>query len=401
MGRAHGVLPPSSSLPPLARLTSLSYVDLVAALQSLSAIYCPLAFELDADVPKPLSKVLAQSADSGYASGVEEDQEEDQQLGNLQDIACLRHDAFERNLSERWLTGFLARAEGLPCLDSDDKLQRALDKASCVLESFYATTAPEDDDDDEQTYTRKFSFPLALPDGGEPSPVEVELNDGLAGKNSQDPDDVGLQSWGAAIVVSGLMCETPARFGLTEASLGSRPRIVELGAGTGLISLVLAKMLPQLGMPEAKIIATDYHPAVLANLRANILTNFPAATCTPIEDSFLDWSAPALEAPLDVPADMLVATDVVYAREHAVWLRDCAARMLKPNGVFWLVATVRQNGRFEGISETVEAAFAADDGVQDASGRKLRILQAEALEKRQNIGRGDESGYKMFRIGWV
>jgi hypothetical protein len=98
---------------------------------------------------------------------------------------------------------------------------------------------------------------------------------------------------------------------------------------------------------------------------------------------------------------MLIATDVVYAPEHAVWLRDCATLLLGPNGVFWLVATVRQTGRFEGISDTVEAAFAIKDRPRGKDGRLLSILDSEKLEKRGRVGRGDESGYKLFRIGWA
>lgn len=196
---------------------------------------------------------------------------------------------------------------------------------------------------------------------------------------------------------------------------------------------------------SATVIATDYHPTVLENLRANIAENFPPpAISTTAEEEHednnnnnevgggvgvtvdacqLDWSAPALGAlpALDaaVPADVLVATDVVYAPEHAAWLRDCAARLLRPGGVFWLMATVRPNGKFEGISDTVRAAFATASPQRNGSNannplgdnsetkennegdRSLAILSEEWLEKRKGIGRGDESGYRLFRIGWA
>ena len=34
-------------------------------------------------------------------------------------------------------------------------------------------------------------------------------------------------------------------------------------------------------------------------------------------------------------------------------------------------------------------------------GRVLTILDEEWIEKRPGVGRGDESGYRLFRIGWV
>jgi predicted nicotinamide N-methyase len=251
-------------------------------------------------------------------------------------------------------------------------------------------------------YARDFSFEVSTLD---PAPsVNVRLNDGLAGTNSSEPDDVGLQSWGASIIVSRLLCAHPDRFGLTKTLLGDAPLIVELGAGTGLVSLVLHDLLPHLGVPSPTIVATDYHPAVLDNLRRNVTANIPEEHQQRIHTRTLDWSnpTPAFETPpLDAPADILIATDVIYALEHAIWLRDCASRLLGPDGVFWLVATVRQNGRFEGVSATVEAAFADADRPRDSKGRRLTIVQAEKLEKLVGIGRADESGYKVFRIEWA
>ena len=55
---------------------------------------------------------------------------------------------------------------------------------------------------------------------------------------------------------------------------------MELGAGTGLVSLALARLLPQLGVHDAKVVATDYDDAVLENLRANITANFSSAIAT-------------------------------------------------------------------------------------------------------------------------
>ncbi|KAH6892920.1 putative methyltransferase-domain-containing protein [Thelonectria olida] len=391
-------LPPSSSLPPLSTLSKLTERQIISALQGLSALYCPLqasvAFQLSPESKNVSHGTVTPLLDSGYTSGAEDDTDQVEQS-----LVALRADGFERTFVERWLTGFISRAYELPGLTSEDALDCALEQASYVLESFVTKTVDEEElEKDSSDFARQFSFQLSLPGPHqEQVPVDVRLNDGLAGTSSTDCDDVGLQSWGASIVFSDLMCETPERFSLAQATLGTSPRIIELGAGTGLVSLVLGAMLPPLGITQPTIVATDYHPSVLANLRANIEANH----LTSVQASLLDWSSPVLESPLDVPADMLIATDVVYAPEHAMWLRDCATLLLGPGGVFWLVATVRQNGRFEGISDTVEAAFAVQDRPRGKDGRLLSILQSEKLEKRGRVGRGDESGYKLFRIGWV
>lgn len=419
MSHANALQAPTSSLPRLrgAHPDDVTQATIAAALRNLTGIYCPLSRATKASsallpttrlklssLPASSGTSTPSTVDSGYASG-DDDDDDCPAAAEHDQGAALRADEYERHFATRWLTTFLARIEEL-LLDTDDAVrQRFIDEASYILASFSSATDAEDEDDGG-AIVREFRFAVAGQDA-----VEVQLTDGTPATGS-DHTDVGLQSWGASIVVSDLMCSAPLAFGLSADALGPAPRIVELGAGTGLVGITLAKLLPRLGVPAAHIVATDYHPAVLGNLRANIAANFPdnAATDAVVKTCLLDWAAPCLEAqPLlrGRKADMLVATDVVYAPEHAVWLRDCAARMLAPEGVFWLVASVRPNGRFEGVTDTVEGAFAGGaaaacwtpDGVDGR--RALRILSKEMVEKRRGVGRGDEIGYKIFRIGWA
>ncbi|RYP86133.1 hypothetical protein DL769_000811 [Monosporascus sp. CRB-8-3] len=477
------LLPPSSSLPALRSLDRVTEEELTAALGNLYALYCPLppsfAFHQSSGPERggrksPCGASAATTTgtstpivvDSGYVSG-NEDEDGDRDYGDACHIGgaatdSLRADPFERGFAERWLTGFIARSEELTCFGTEEARDRAVERASCVLLSFFASTAAEERHAEETAQiVREFSFelilspafdaasimaaaaaaaattsPAAVSDEGAKgnadapttaADIKVRLNDGLAGASNDDHTDVGLQSWGASIVFSELLCAAPERFlghilptrhtaetdeaaVLPGSNPKSNPRIVELGAGTGLVSLVLAAALPRLGVPRPSVIATDYHPAVLANLRANITANFPTSCSSSLHPAALvidvcalDWSAPSPGPPLDeAPADVLVATDVVYAPEHAAWLRDCAARLLAPTGVFWLVATVRPNGKFAGISDTVRAAFAAvEEKDRPVGGHRLVILDEEWIEKRRGVGRGDESGYRLFRIGWA
>ncbi|KAL5883098.1 hypothetical protein ACKVWC_002098 [Pyricularia oryzae] len=396
-------LAPTGLLPPLRGLHDISEHVIVAALEGLRLIYCPIVPPAAAFQRRPSkSHVPPPQADSGYVSGDDEENcsGDDRGEGALD---TLRADSFERDFAFRWLTSLILRADELQ-LTSDDAREQLVEDASALLASLTVPTAsgvteeaPEEDQD--CGITREFSFDVAATTGcpGSPAPpVTVRLFD--ADLAASDHTGVGLQSWGASIIFSDLICKDPARLGLTESALGSRsPRIVELGAGTGLVSLVLSKLLPRIGVSSPDIVATDYHPDVLANLRANIAANEQAGE---VQVAPLDWSDPVLAAPLDAPADVLVATDVVYAPEHSRWLRDCASRLLSRGGVFWLVTTVRPAGRFEGISSTVEDAFGVvGDGA--GAGEGLRILETAMLDKKRGVGRGDEVGYRLFKIGWA
>jgi hypothetical protein len=322
-------------------------------------------------------------ADSGYAS---EDENEEAALEDL--TAVLRIDPFERAFATKWLTMLMARSEEMDI--DEDVRERIVDDAAFILSSFSESTGQNA----EEALTRCFSFPTASG-----TPIEVTLND--APLSGTDHTDVGLQSWGASIVLSSMMCTDPERFRLSNNHLSDGAKVIELGAGTGLVSLTLAKLLPEIGVRSASIAATDYHPAVLENCKVNVETNFPSSShaIPPVDTSILDWSQPP--PPLKSTSNLLIASDVVYAPEHAGWLRDCAAHLLAPNGTFWLMVTVRKTGKFEGIPDTVEAAFVDDLCPTDGSGRVFKILERDFVEKRRGIGRGDESGYNLYRIGWI
>lgn len=419
MSHPHPVLSPTSSLPRLRSATPEDVTEdkIVSALRNLTDIYCPLprtaAFRKPSlsasrsdQLVLPLSTTNATVSgtqtplpvDSGYVSGEEEDDHHAPAATEPEYIEDLRADEYERQFAISWLTTFIARAEELLAELDDDLRQRFIDDASYILASFSSATDAEQEEDGG-AIVRDFRFSVV---DQEEDDILVQLTDGTPATGS-DHTDVGLQSWGAAMVVSDIMCSNPERFDLSAQKLGKAPRIVELGAGTGLVGITMAKLLPRVGVPDAVIVVTDYHPAVLENLRENVIANFPDAAGDPlVQTCLLDWATPCLDAPLHEPADMLVATDVVYAPEHAMWLRDCAAKMLAPDGIFWLVASVRPVGRFEGVTDTVEAAFAkcgASPGAHD--GRALRILDKEVIDKRKGVGRGDEICYKVFRIGWL
>lgn len=373
-------------------MVTASEEQVTSALRGLQTLYCPLRLPTlpkSSVRRKDLSAASGVSTpipvDSGYVS---QDEDEDDEAAAEEVTAAIRADPFERTFATRWLTSLISRVEEMDL--TEDARSQIVDDAAFILSSFSDSTNNEE----EEALTREFSFPTE-----HGVPIEVTLND--APLTGADHTDVGLQSWGASIVLSSMICAGPDHFNLTSTSLPERPTILELGAGTGLLSLTLAKLLPTLSIYPTNISATDYHPTVLSNLQENINTNFPPGENVnmPVSAVALDWSLPPPD--LARSADLLIAADVVYAPQHAAWLRDCAAHLIAPTGVFWLIVTVRQTGKFEGIPDTVEAAFVPELCPRDGDGRSFQILERRQVEKRRGVGRGDEKGYNLYRIGWA
>jgi SAM-dependent methyltransferase len=382
-------LPPSSSLPHIRSLVSAPEEQITAALKSLQALYCPL--RLPKFIPSSLLKKSLVPAvctpslvDSGYASR-DEKHGEDGIAAVEEATATICADPFERAFVTRWLTSLISRIHEMGF--DEQTTDRIVDDAAFILSCFA-------DSSKDEALTRDFAFPMTSG-----AVVNISLND--APLSGVDHTDVGLQSWGASVVLSSMLCATPERFFLTPQALPDGPKVLELGAGTGLVSLTLAKLLPELAITGADLTATDYHPAVLENCKANIVTNFGSSDGgrATLNATLLDWSEPPPH--LHSTVDLLMASDVVYAPEHAAWLRDCAAHLLKPDGVFWLMVTVRQSGKFEGIPNTAEAAFDPEVCPRSDIGKTFKILETQQVEKRRGIGRGDESGYVLYKIGWT
>lgn len=489
---------PTSNLPPLNRLSTTTCAQVQAALYNLRALYFPPSTpqppssSLVVDSPLTLHKRSARKRklthvdevpDSGYASAVEEEDEEDEETvapgdgqsrctddeKDVSELDMLRCDALERNFAIKWLTGFAARADvflssapsasspSSPCdsQDTDDTRAALIDDAASLLSSFMHPLTSSEEDEPEPPITRSFSFPFepssSLSKSSAPPTIDVELND--APLLNSDHTSVGLQSWASCIVLAERMSARPSIFLPKPTSFkgGQRLRVLEIGAGTGLLSIVTAKILSRSSsyVPKPTIVATDYHPDVLDNLHRNVNANFASssspsspdtADLSPIFVSKLDWETPELDcAPLNEPFDIIFGADVVYHPSHAQWIRNCVERLLLPpiqtpspsdtlsypsgntiqvqEGVFWLIVALRATGRHEGDADTVTQAFppvsslpldedhGRDPRVGQFNGRvkyELAVLEEESVGRLEGgVGRADEGGYKLFKIGWV
>jgi SAM-dependent methyltransferase len=362
---------PTTLLPPLKDLVALGIPDIANALTALRAIYVPLGH-------------------SGHAP-TSVDTEEDL------DIDILQADPMERAFAVKWLTGFIARADSwTPHGRGRDVgllggYQGLLDEAYELLSSFSDSTetlkkASNTNKREPEGIARHFAFPT--PSG---APVQITLLD--APLLDEDHTAVGLQSWGASIIFAELICSSPFRFGLLPPRGGEISRVLELGAGTGVLSMITSKLVGEGGY----VVATDFHPAVLDNLRLNIANNAPNVVV-----SMLDWTSPD-DLDAEEQFDLVLAADVVYDRTHAALLRDCAARWLKPGGAFWLAATVRPIGRYAGVVDNLFSIFPSAKEIQTQEPHEavLAVFSVEDIAKQRGIGRADEDGYKLLNIAWA
>ena len=207
---------------------------------------------------------------------------------------------------------------------------------------------------------------------------------------------VGVQTWGSAILLGRRMARDPSEFGLFDSGRPNGIRILDLGAGTGLMSILCRKLLDlhsatahtvigdepvavrDGGKEEGLVVATDFLPEVLDNLKICVDLNFPTPLTgtttklhkgseTGIHIAKLDWttfpsfmqrrhcsndpsastattSTPdrdekdAREEDEDEeetsrfmyePFDLVIASDCVYDPTHADLLRKVASWVLR------------------------------------------------------------------------
>lgn len=324
-------------------------------------------------------------------------------------------DDFERSYALRWLTCLIAQ---LYNADDHQETVISLDHREILIQEAASLLALCSGTAGAGSFVREFNFASAY----SPSPsriaeavstIKVQLRD--VPLDNHDYGSVGAQTWGGACVLSAEIAENPSKFGLCCDQL----RVLELGAGTGLVSLTVAKLLEQWGK-KAFILATDFFPSVLSNLESNIRLNFPhlrPSDPTQIEASFLDWShhhslsSQRQHSTFDQPFDLIVGADIIYEDKHAEWIKHCLEALLKkpsagghaPTPKFHLVIPLRHT--HENESHSVEVVFPrADDQVEGE--KRLCILHKEIIScdgRRGNERPGnaeEEVEYAYYHIGW-
>jgi predicted nicotinamide N-methyase len=155
----------------------------------------------------------------------------------------------------------------------------------------------------------------------------------------------GLRTWEASLLLS--------EWVLTQDLTGKR--ILELGAGTGLVGILAAKR-------GAKVTATDGSEMVVSRLRKNYEMNLVNST------SEVLWWGEENEL-LEETWDYIIGADITYDEEVCRSLSETYALALRQGGIGILAATVRNHDTF--------SAFIRESGSPvestDAESRGLHI----------------------------
>ncbi|KAG5653425.1 hypothetical protein H0H81_000537 [Sphagnurus paluster] len=380
--------PPTSTLPPIQNISFESAKDLSEALSYLRQIYNPEVRGARRSKTKAScadTKVHPSLPSNIYTAEVTDD---------------LRSDSFERSYAIRWLTSLVAQAEVWDP-DSDathpsfsvscEEMESLIQNAASLLAICSGTAAAG-------VIARDFVFEKGQ------NMLKVHIKD--APLDNADYGSVGAQTWGGACVLAETIVNDPASFGILEKDPDTQLRILELGSGTGLVSLTVGKLLEV--ATGTVIIATDYYPSVLENLQSNISANFPSPEDVSngpiILSHFLDWSLfgkePALP-PFDIPFDVVLGADIVYEAQHAIWIKSCLAKLLRKPTLdadprFHLIIPLRTTHAAE--SSTIEAVFSSSKNDQEIH---LEIISKEIIVCDAGSGGGPEQvEYAYYKIGW-
>jgi len=396
---------PTARLPPIAKIHQYSAKDLIESLDYLRLIYNPEVRGTRRIDNKRAVKSLSNAATQqlhASASLVTADLALD----------SLRSDGFERSYAIRWLTALVSRAYRLienasEATSTDAAEGEALLQQAASLLAICAGTASAG------TVTRVFRFQH------DHVPIEVQLTD--VPLENQDYASVGAQTWGSAYLLAEMLTESPEMFGLFDACEGLRA--LELGAGTGLVGLTLGKLLDA-RLTQGTIVATDFYPSVLANLRKNVSLNFPVVVNAAVRVHTLDWSQFCVTEeqdmipPFDQSFDLILGADIIYEPEHAQWIKECVEKLLRRPGdddsvdvkpaQFHLVIPIRPTHVLEvsAVEDTFPLIAQSPARQPRASPPALGILSKDVIiceaygDVRSRNGSGGEVEYAHYIIGW-
>jgi len=213
---------------------------------------------------------------------------------------------------------------------------------------------------------------------------------------STETHGTGRKMWDASLLMASWVAENRHLAFPPPPGPGERPsRVLELGAGLGLVGLTVAKLLP-----HARVTLSDNDPQVIAGLAASVALNFEspddAARVSSAELDFCAFTRDALEdaagavgGPLRAYAgllhsfDVIVGSDVVYNPlvDPASLARACAALLAhprpnwQPRAIFCLPSSRVQ-------ARQSLAAFAKSLAAEGLRCRTAQVDQSCGMEQR-------------------
>ncbi|CCH61013.1 hypothetical protein TBLA_0D05200 [Henningerozyma blattae CBS 6284] len=145
-------------------------------------------------------------------------------------------------------------------------------------------------------------------------------------------DNLGHKTWGSSLVLANRI---PT---LENCSGSSKPRVLELGSGTGLVGITYTISHSN---EFSQVFLTDL-PEIVPNLRTNAKLNDLSTHNSVIAD-VLDWTNhdSFVEKYGDIQFDIILIADPIYSPQHPIWLMDTVKRFLKKNGEVHLELPIR------------------------------------------------------------
>ncbi|SCV03726.1 LAMI_0H10462g1_1 [Lachancea mirantina] len=155
-------------------------------------------------------------------------------------------------------------------------------------------------------------------------------------------DNLGFKTWGSSLVLAEQVCRNYPHY---QTPKSGNLRVLELGAGTGLVGIAFAcKTLEKLQAQKTTIILTDL-PEIVPNLAHNVNLNnlHPEDNALQVIAETLDWNDPSdfIEAHGPGKFDLILIADPVYSAQHVKLIVNMLSQFLSHQGIACLEIPIR------------------------------------------------------------